>query len=458
MSNLWVDVEELGQYASSEYAYDAAKTASYMLWAMSGRKFSGTTTVTEKYVCPTRGYRSGADRRFNYLPSLVNGQVINFANGSDLDSVDGFFYNENSTRTRIRLRGRRVIKVHTLRTQDGTVVPPSQYYLVDHSSIQTNTNGTWSTCNVEVTYTYGTSVPFAGKMAAKLLAIELVKMYEGDPECALPQRVTSVNRQGVSYTILDSQDFIEEGRTGIYAIDLFLKSSNPDRAKARAKVFSPDLARGRRNNSREKTLPESAYDFAVYPSTSSSLEIPFSVIDADDVFGLAGWVYSVVVANWDNSRTTTLTLPPDVSKFDSLVRSVSNKTLTSNVATLTTTSAHGLIVGDRVTVSGVDAAMNGTHTVVSVPTTTTFTFSARSANVTSAPVSPTGTAVRDDSIAIQANYTEVLQTLGYRDPGTYTIYATRPSASDPEIDEIIPLFEANINIQLASTVTPIYTP
>lgn len=458
MSNLWVEVEELGTYASSEYAYDAVKTASYMLWAMSGRKFSGTTTVTEKYVCPIRGYRSAADRRFNYLPSLVNGQVINFANGSDLDSVDGFFYNENSTRTRIRLRGRRVIKVHTVRNQSGAVIPPSQYYLVDHSSIQTNTNGTWSTCNVEVTYTYGTPVPFAGKMAAKLLAIELVKMYEGDPECALPQRVTSVNRQGVSYTILDSQDFIEEGRTGIYAIDLFLKSANPDRAKARAKVFSPDLARGRRNNSREKTLPETIYDLSVLPSGSGTVEVPFSVIDADDVFSASGWDYSVVIANWDNSRTSTLALEPDVSSFESLVRNISNKALTSNVATITTTASHGFVVGDRVTISGVDDTFNGTHTIVAVPSSTTFTFSNRSSNVVSTPVTPNGVAVRDDSVVIQANYTETLQTLGLRDPGTYTIYATRPSPSNPEIDEIIPLFEANIAIQLASPVTPIYTP
>lgn len=458
MSNLWVEVEELGTYASSEYAYDAVKTASYMLWAMSGRKFTGTTTVTEKYVCPIRGYRNSADRRFNYLPSLVNGEVINFANGTDLDAVDGFFYNENSTRTRIRLRGRRVIKVHTLRTQNGTVVPPSQYYLVDHSSIQTTTSSTWSTCNIEVTYTYGTPVPFAGKMAAKLLAIELVKMYEGDPECALPQRVTSVSRQGVSYTILDSQDFIEEGRTGIYAIDLFLKSANPDRAKARAKVFSPDMARGRRNVSRNKVVPETIYDLPVIADTGGTISIPFSIIDADDIFSTSGWTFSVVISNWDSSKTATLAAAPDISAFESLVRSVSNKALTSNVATLTTTSAHGLVVGDRVTISGVGAPFDGTHVVTAVPTTTTFTFAKAASNVPPTAVSPAGEMVRDDEVVVAADYKETLQTLGLRDPGTYTIYATRPSQNDPTVDEVIPLYEGNIYIQLASPVTPIYSP
>jgi hypothetical protein len=336
-------------------------------------------------------------------------------------------------------------------------VPPTQYYLVDHSSIQTTTTGTWSTCNVEVTYTYGTPVPFAGKAAARLLAIELVKMYEGDPECALPQRVTSVNRQGVSYTILDSQDFIEEGRTGIYAIDLFLKSANPDRAKARAKVFSPDMARGRRNNSRAKLLEVTIYDLEVTP-TGGTAEVPFSVVDADNIFSNNDWTYSVVISNWDASKTATLAAAPDVSDFESLVRSISNKQLTGNVATLTTTAAHGLVVGDRVTVSGVDSTFNGTFTVTAAPTPTTFRYAKTATNVVSTAVSPVGTAVRDDAVIISATYAETLAVLGLRDPGLFTIYATRPDPGNPSIDEVVELYEGNVSIKLASAVTPIYSP
>lgn len=74
-----------------------------------------------------------------------------------------------------------------------------------------------------------------------------------------------------------------------------------------------------------------------------------------------------------------------------LTNTVTNKALTSNVATLTTGAAHSLAVGDIVVVGGVDATFNGTHIVASVPTTTTFTFSKTAANVTSAAVSPVGT-------------------------------------------------------------------
>ena len=72
MSNLWVSVEELDIYADHEYAYEAVKVASQLLWSMSGRKYGGINTVTEKYVCASRAYRLGASAR-NYTPELVAG-------------------------------------------------------------------------------------------------------------------------------------------------------------------------------------------------------------------------------------------------------------------------------------------------------------------------------------------------------------------------------------------------
>jgi hypothetical protein len=70
---------------------------------------------------------------------------------------------------------------------------------------------------------------------------------------------------------------------------------------------------------------------------------------------------------------------------------VNNKVLASNVATLTTAAAHNFLVGDRITVAGVDATFNGTYALTAV-TSTTFSYAKTNANVTSAAVSPTGTA------------------------------------------------------------------
>jgi hypothetical protein len=63
---------------------------------------------------------------------------------------------------------------------------------------------------------------------------------------------------------------------------------------------------------------------------------------------------------------------------------VTNKALTSNVATITTADAHNLSVGSTVTVSGVGAPFDGTWVVASVPTSTTYTYNVTAANVTSA--------------------------------------------------------------------------
>jgi hypothetical protein len=70
--------------------------------------------------------------------------------------------------------------------------------------------------------------------------------------------------------------------------------------------------------------------------------------------------------------------------ISTITKTVSNKALTSNVATLTTSATHGFSVGDIVVVSGVDATFNGTYYITTVPTTTTFTFAKTNANVTSA--------------------------------------------------------------------------
>jgi len=75
------------------------------------------------------------------------------------------------------------------------------------------------------------------------------------------------------------------------------------------------------------------------------------------------------------------------TSFATVTKTVSNKALTSNVATITTSTTHGFAVGDYVVLSGVDATFNGTYLIASVPTTTTFTFAKTATNVTSAAAS-----------------------------------------------------------------------
>jgi len=66
-----------------------------------------------------------------------------------------------------------------------------------------------------------------------------------------------------------------------------------------------------------------------------------------------------------------------------ITATVTNKQLTSNVATLTVSSAHTFVVGETITVSGVDATFNGSYVVTATPTALTVRYAKNAANVSS---------------------------------------------------------------------------
>jgi hypothetical protein len=89
-----------------------------------------------------------------------------------------------------------------------------------------------------------------------------------------------------------------------------------------------------------------------------------------------------------------------------------NKALTSNVATLTTSAAHNLAVSDSIWVEGVDATFNGEFTVLTVPTTTTFTYTKTATNVTSTAVTSAAAIVANTGGVYVEDLTELTPT-GY---------------------------------------------
>lgn len=112
--------------------------------------------------------------------------------------------------------------------------------------------GTWPCCQdmaasageegaFVVTGLVGQEPTAAAVKAAKELATELVKACTNTTGCALPARVTSIVKQGTSFTLLDPMDFLENGRTGIYFVDLFLAAANPNGLQRPSTVWSPDL-------------------------------------------------------------------------------------------------------------------------------------------------------------------------------------------------------------------------
>jgi hypothetical protein len=102
--------------------------------------------------------------------------------------------------------------------------------------------------------------------------------------------------------------------------------------------------------------------------------------------------------------------------FDNKSVSVSNKSLTSNVATLTTSAAHGFEIGQTVVVAGVDATFNGTFLITN-KTSNSFTYAKTATDVASTVVSPVGTAVRQRGYKAVTDFTSQGSTTTYNVPG-----------------------------------------
>ena len=58
------------------------------------------------------------------------------------------------------------------------------------------------------------------------LMCELAKACYTDQACRLPQRVTSITREGVTLAMLDPFEMLDKGRTGLFEVDLWLEAVN----------------------------------------------------------------------------------------------------------------------------------------------------------------------------------------------------------------------------------------
>lgn len=88
---------------------------------------------------------------------------------------------------------------------------------------------------------------------------------------------------------------------------------------------------------------------------------------------------------------------------------VTNKALTSNVATITTAAAHQALVGQTITVAISDAVFDGDFVIATVPSATTFTYAKTNANVASVASGGT-TGTRDYVVDFGYNPRRVVNT------------------------------------------------
>lgn len=234
----WITADRL-KSPHDPNAAEAIANASMILYLLSGQKYPGITRVTEQYACETNGAPVGCTW------DSGRGALWNPSAGAYLYITDRAAARYTAGNS-IRLRGKPVRKIESV-SVGGSALDPTEYRVVDNRILTPTSSASWGACSLPVVdYWYGAAPPLLGQAAAIKLANEFVLLYCGSSECSLPEKVTSVSRQGINFQMFDPQDFIDKGRLGVYEIDLFLASVNPGKALKRAKVFSPDQPRGYR--------------------------------------------------------------------------------------------------------------------------------------------------------------------------------------------------------------------
>lgn len=141
---------------------------------------------------------------------------------------------------------------------DGVVMPTGSYRVDNDRLLVRTDGGVWPLCNDlneddtqegtwSVTAVYGREIPEGGRWAVGELACELLKAFKGE-DCRLPRNVTQLARQGVTISYPDMNDLFNRGRTGLYLVDLFLATWNPNGLKNKSRTYSIDRPRARRTD------------------------------------------------------------------------------------------------------------------------------------------------------------------------------------------------------------------
>lgn len=138
------------------------------------------------------------------------------------------------------LRGRPVRTIHTIRRADSVEDLEYQAFLGGKVKLSSGpVHWCGEIAEVDVDYEFGSKPSMLLQRAIDRLAGELEKAESSPSECKLPDRVISINRQGVSWSLVDPNDILDKGRTGIYEIDLAIRTAGGV-AKARSAVYSPE--------------------------------------------------------------------------------------------------------------------------------------------------------------------------------------------------------------------------
>lgn len=233
--------------------------ASDYLWEATGGVYGACETIVRPCGSDCEGGRAWASTFWGrgpypwsgtagsgaWLPALVGGEWLNV--GCACASACNC---ATSAASALRLPGP-IAEVLSV-TIDGVVLDPAEY-VVMYGDVLVRVDGTaWPSCQnllapatdldtFEVAYMRGADVPVGGQVAAGKLACEFALAACDDSACALPERIQSFTRQGVTASFFLSGEKWQE--TGIWIIDSWVASVT--RSRSRPTVRNIDVPRRR---------------------------------------------------------------------------------------------------------------------------------------------------------------------------------------------------------------------
>lgn len=250
----WTTPEEVRECCGGlDPAFDLTRSIAFataILFRLSGRQFPGEC---ERTLWPCKGSNcgccgdwAGGDWWWTFQPypawPVPNGAGDGFVNLGRCDRACSL----NCVKLPATIN--EIVDV----TVDGVTLDPSDYKIDAYRRLCRVDGGSWPCTNDltgepgdpgvwTITYNYGKPVPDDGRYAASLFACELARARCGADSC-LPQRIKSISRQDVDvdFWTMDPMEFLEQGKVGIYEVDLWIGSVNPSHIKRRARLHRPD--------------------------------------------------------------------------------------------------------------------------------------------------------------------------------------------------------------------------
>jgi hypothetical protein len=231
---------------STELQTSAMEYGALIMWAATGRRFG----LCERTVRPCA--RTGTLNVNGYywadgtwFPYIFNGQWRNCAG-----CAMSFGCCSCEPSCQVWLPGP-VYSIPATGITQGSEIVPIDSWRVDDAQWLVRTDGEcWPECQdyntdsgdtfFEVTYFKGQPVPGVILRAAGELACEYAKACVG-ANCRLPQRVTSISRQGISVSLTDVDVLLRNGLTGIFTVDQIIRQFNPYSLTSKMNIASPDF-------------------------------------------------------------------------------------------------------------------------------------------------------------------------------------------------------------------------